>query len=188
MNADGSDQKRLTFNERAPDWTPFFSPDGKEVVYVSNESVNWEIWTVDLDTLERKHHTPDSGGNFVPRWRPDGAKILYLGWRGGKYPEVGSFDLVLMNPDGAGKKELAPSPVMEMSSRWSPDGSRILFWSWRTGNPEIFVMNADGSDLRQLTNNLAWDMFPSWSPDGKRIAFDSDRMGNFDIWVVEVPR
>jgi Tol biopolymer transport system component len=91
-----------------------------------------------------------------------------------------------MNPDGSGKKDMAPSSVEEMSSRWSPDGNRILFWSWRSGNPEIFVMKSDGRSQRQLTENLAWDMVPSWSPDGKKIAFDSDRMGNFDIWVMEV--
>jgi TolB protein len=111
-----------------------------------------------------------------------------VGWRGGEYAtKKGNFDIVVMNVDGSGKRELAPSPFDERSSRWSPDGSRVVFWSWRTGSPQIYVINADGSGLRQLTDNLAYNVFPSWSPDGKRIAFESDRMGNFDIWVMEVP-
>jgi TolB protein len=165
-------------------WTPRWSPDGKKVTYVSNETEQFEIWTVDVETLERKNLTPDSDANFVPHWSPDGSRILYSVWRGD--PVEGSYDLATVFPDGTGQRDLVASPVDEMSSRWSPDGHQILFWSWRTGNPEIFLVKAVGSGMKQLTDNLAWDMFPSWSPDGKRIAFDSDRMGNFDIWVMEL--
>jgi len=192
MDADGSNLKRLTFNEKGLDWTPHWSPDGKKIAYISDDTPTGilEIWTMNLETGEKRHLSPDGQDNVVPQWRPpEGRQILYQGWRGGKYAALqGSYDLVIMNPDASEKRDLIPSPVQEMSGRWSPDGERILFWSWRTGNPEIFIASPDGSGLTQLTDNLAYDVFPSFSPDGKKIAFDSDRMGNFDIWVMEVPR
>jgi TolB protein len=84
---------------------------------------------------------------------------------------VGGYAGVLwvMNPDGNGRRRLAPAhPAM----RWSPDGQKIAFVSsLPTDLDNIYVMNADGSGQRKLTHGNAREHSPVWSPDGRRIAF-----------------
>ena len=54
-----------------------FSPDGRWVVYGSNESGNWEIYVAPFPGPGRKWQVSVGGGGW-PKWRRDGAEILYL--------------------------------------------------------------------------------------------------------------
>ena len=48
MNADGSEQTRLTKN-KVFDRDPCFSPDGSKIVFTSNCDGNWEIYIMNID-------------------------------------------------------------------------------------------------------------------------------------------
>jgi serine/threonine protein kinase/Tol biopolymer transport system component len=54
-----------------------FSPDGRWVVYDSNESQRYEIYVAPFARPSEKHQISSSGGTR-PRWRPDGKEIFYL--------------------------------------------------------------------------------------------------------------
>jgi len=73
-------------------WVPFVSgkasytsgqvsPDGKWVVYASNETGDWEIYVTTFPTAAGKWQVSRGGGS-EPRWRGDGNEIFYLGARG----------------------------------------------------------------------------------------------------------
>ena len=53
------------------------SPDGKWVVYASNESGDWEIYATTFPTPSGKLQV-SRGGGTEPRWRGDGKEIFYL--------------------------------------------------------------------------------------------------------------
>jgi Tol biopolymer transport system component/predicted Ser/Thr protein kinase len=57
---------------------PRFSPDGRWVAYQSNESQQAEIYVAPFPGRGGKRQISTSGG-FLPRWRPDGKEIFYLG-------------------------------------------------------------------------------------------------------------
>ena len=58
-----------------------FSPDGKWVVYASNESGDWEIYVTTYPAATGKWQV-SRGGGTEPRWRGDGKEIFYIGPHG----------------------------------------------------------------------------------------------------------
>jgi eukaryotic-like serine/threonine-protein kinase len=57
------------------------SPDGKWVVYSSDESGNWEIYVTSFPAAAGKWQV-SRGGGTEPRWRGDGKEIFYIGSNG----------------------------------------------------------------------------------------------------------
>ena len=54
-----------------------YSPDGRSMVYASNESGRPEVYVMSLDGSGGKTLISNAGGSF-PRWRRDGKEIVYL--------------------------------------------------------------------------------------------------------------
>ncbi len=63
MNADGSNQKRLTYNEDK-EKDASFSPHGSKIAFARNVGgSNWEIYLMNIDGSNEKRLTTDSQGN-----------------------------------------------------------------------------------------------------------------------------
>jgi hypothetical protein len=55
---------------------PQFSPDGKWLVYVSNESGRWEVYAQAVSGSKEKWLISNAGG-AEPQWRGDGKELFY---------------------------------------------------------------------------------------------------------------
>jgi len=74
MNADGTDQTRLT-NNPAGDWNPDWSPDGTRIAFNSNrESGQDEIYVMNPDGSGVTDLTNNPASDGSPTWSPDGTK------------------------------------------------------------------------------------------------------------------
>jgi Tol biopolymer transport system component len=175
MNAVGSGQTRLT-NNSADDREPAWSPDGREIAFVSN----FEIYVMNADGTEQPTqltHNSDRGDEW-PTWSPDGSKIAFTRY-GDPFGAV-----YVVSKDGSPPNALTNNAANDFDPAWSPDGSAIAFVSDRNGFLDVYVMNTDGSAQSPLTNAPANDSDPAWSPDGSKIAFTSLRDGNAEIYVM----
>ena len=56
---------------------PALSPDGRYLAYMSNESAEWEIYTMEFPGGERKRRVSVDGGTS-PRWLGQGGELIYL--------------------------------------------------------------------------------------------------------------
>ncbi|HTE18531.1 MAG TPA: hypothetical protein VK689_09145 [Armatimonadota bacterium] len=87
MNADGSNKQQITSNGAA-NFCPFFTPDGKRLIFASNmddpKGRNFELYMINLNGtgLERVTHEPTFDG--FPMFSPDGKKLIFASNRGAK--------------------------------------------------------------------------------------------------------
>ena len=107
-------------------------------------------------------------------WTPDN-RIIYQSTAGG------SFDLWIVDADGANQKQLTVQSLVEGSSSnvassspsVSPDGRYVVFTANRTGNFDIWRMDINNGNLMQLTNE-GGVYSPHCSPDGRWVVYTSN--------------
>ena len=181
MNADGSNQRQITVNDR-DDEVPAWSPNGKMIVFQRDfdpvrGEVDYDILTMKADGTHERNLTHSPGvQDFEADWSPDGRRIAFTSERDG------DGEIYTMTPDGSRVRQLTINDgPFDAEPNWSPDGRKIAFTSGRDAvdatpfQVEIYTMRANGDDQTRLTFDDLSDFLPSWSPDGRRIAFSSFR-------------
>ena len=193
MNANGKQIRRLTEQPKF-DVEPAWSPDGKQITFVSyrdleqvpkGEIHRGEIYLMNPDGTNPVNLTQvPERADGVSSWSPDGKQIAFTSAELFNADLLANSDIFVMDTDGANPRNLTNHEALDETPDWSPDGNRIAFSSDRDGNWEIYVMNPDGTNPINLTNHPAKDGRPDWSPDGHQIAFTSYRDGNLEIYVM----
>ena len=190
MNADGTDEVRLTFTTSGNCIFPEWSPDGRTIAFHLNPTElggRFEIFVVEADGSGATRRLTDMSALGLSAlnatWSPDGKRIAF-----NSQDAAGNRDLWAINLDGTGLTRLTSDPANEANPDWSPDGRTIAFNSNRSGNPDIYLMSADGAhdanDWVRLTFEPTGDISPDWSPNGRWIAFETLRDGNREIYVM----
>jgi Tol biopolymer transport system component len=174
MNADGTGRKQLT-NFPATAFYPSLSPDGQTVYFSSNQSGNFEIYSIDINGNGLQQLTNKIGSLYAPELSPDGERILFTNNGNG---------LWVMNPDGSNPHAITSHD--DIDPTWSADGSHIAFASNRQGQRQLFVANANGKKVDKVTNLKQMGGRSSWSPDGTKLAFYRGPEGDHDIYVINI--
>lgn len=186
MNADGSDQTKLT---NLPVWNdaPVWSPDGTMIAWSHSRDENGGIYIMNADGSGQINLTPGVFG-FGPSWSPDGSRIAFSA-----HAETDGFSsdqIFVVNRDGSGLTRLTQTKATSFNPRWSPDGSKILFLSnllSQGSDRDVFTMSADGTNQLNLTNTRYLpEADPAWSPDGRQIAYVGWQEGGGDAEVYVV--
>ena len=203
INPDGTGVLPTSSDNRTVDGLPRWSPDGSKMVFSSNQSGIYQIWSMNADGSDRKRLTDLKGRSAMPRWSPDGSKIVFTSEvrdaEGGT-----SLEIFVMNSDGSGVQQITSPAVAAVGGAvdpesekmawnsvpaWSPDSSRILFSSNRDGDgvtPTLYIMNSDGSDQKKFGLSVALDgSEPDWSPVTNKIVFVRGTAAKGDIWVMD---
>jgi dipeptidyl aminopeptidase/acylaminoacyl peptidase len=196
MNPDGTDLRRVTSSDR-DEARPAWSPDGRKLVFerVIDDSTcdnfvecGEELFTINVDGTGERRLTDNHTFDLFPAWSPDGSKIAFSRFELGSCVNQFSscnWDIVTIDPDGAGEVNLLHNDEANLNPNWSPDGAQIAFSSTLDSCcvGEIFTMKADGTGLRQLTSfphpgDWFTSLDPAWSPDGTEIVFSAGYAGS----------
>ena len=62
-----------------------FSPDGEQLLYMSNEDGDFEIYLVDADGTGKRNLTNNDDNESAPSWSPDGQSIVFSSDRSGQW-------------------------------------------------------------------------------------------------------
>lgn len=123
MNADGSDQTRLTHTPAIAENDAAWSPDGTRLVYARQENGNWDIYTMHADGSAITRRTTHAGADRNPAWSPDGARIAFESDRDG------DKEIYILAVGGSAGSEvnLTSHPEDQSEPAWSPDGTQLAF-------------------------------------------------------------
>ena len=129
MNADGSEQTRLT-DSPGYDGGPFFTPDGQHIVWrhFTSDGSQADIYTMQIDSSNVQRLTDFDSMSWAPYFHPSGAYVIFASNKLG----FSNFELYLV--DARGRHE----PVRVTSTDgfdglpvFSPDGNRLCWTSTR---------------------------------------------------------
>jgi tricorn protease len=191
-------EARLLVSHPATESRPLYSPDGRNLAFISNRTGNGDIYVLTFDTGDLKRLTFDDGKDQLDAWSRDGRWIYFTS---SSRDISGMNDLLRVSIDGG-----TPMPVSadrytsEFYSAPSPDGKTLAFTAhgvasgqwWRKGHShldecEIWLMrDAPAPSYERITEGGAKEMWPMWSADGGSIFYVSDRSGAQNIWTASV--
>ncbi|HXG65928.1 MAG TPA: S9 family peptidase [Blastocatellia bacterium] len=207
---EGGAPVKLTNGAKRDD-TPRWSPDGKQVAFISDRDGKPQVWLIDPRGGEASKLTDAKAGVASFAWSPDGRRVAYLApdpptdEEEKKQKERDDTLLVDQNlkmthlhvigVEGRDSRQLTKGNFNVTSLSWSPDGKQIAFAFQPTPKaPDAFrsdisVVALEDGKVRKLVEREGLDASPQWSPDGATIAFDSnedgiDWIGNTYLCVV----
>jgi Tol biopolymer transport system component len=101
MKADGTGKRQVTFQPGAS-FAPYFTPDGKQIIYSSNwenpHGRNFDLYLVDVKGGAPKPVTRDLEFDGFPMFSPDGKWLVFASNRGGKVRGETNLFLVEWKP------------------------------------------------------------------------------------------
>ena len=176
-DADGYNPQTILESPQ-PILSPAWSPDGRQIAYVSFESGNSAIYVQNVLTGQRRVVASGRGINSAPAWSPDGRKLAMTRSLDGN-PEI--YVLYL---DANRFQRVTDNPAIDTEPTWSPDGMNIAFTSDRGGGPQIYEVNLLTLQPKRLTfDEGPYNARPRFSPDGQMLAMVHGSDGTYRIAI-----
>ena len=175
--------KHTIMESTDPIMSPAWSPDSRQLAYVSFENNRSSVWVQTLRTGNRFQVSSRPGINGAPSFSPDGRKLVIT--LGGV---DGNPDIYVLDINSRQTTRLTTHRAIDTEGSWSPDGRHIYFTSDRSGGPQIYRIAAEGGTPERVTFEGSYNARPRLSPDGKKLAMVTNDQGNFRIAVMDLER
>ncbi|KOF03193.1 amidohydrolase [Roseivirga seohaensis subsp. aquiponti] len=157
------------------DSQPRFSPDGKKVIFISDESGGENVWTYDFATDKKNQVTKGNSNAYQsPEWTPDGKYMIAS--KGG-----GSHKLWLYHVEGGSGTALVSEPSnMRMVEGAFGKDDRYIWFSRRTGSSQynasmpqyqMATYDRETGEITAQSSRYGSSFRPTPSTDGKWLVY-----------------
>ena len=165
---------------------PSFSPDGKEVVFISFPN----IARMDIATRQVEFLTNNRDSNTIYSnldWSYDGSSIAFL--MSTDADQI-IMNICIMDIESRDIRQLTDSPGIKSRPSWSPDSSKIVYaeQDLQSHFHDLYVVDKEGKEVVNITQTSDTDeLFPFWLTDN-RIAFMSFTQSSsvFDVFIMNM--
>jgi tricorn protease len=161
---DRGDVTRVT-NSYFRDTDPRWSPDGKWVAYVSDQTGRPEVWLAGTDGMGAKKLSDSDAEKLSLTWMPDSKSLLYTG---------SDHKLNMVNVESGQTKMLATNDSSGISGvTVSPDGAWIAYnKADHDLRQHVYFIAAAGGEEHRLPDALQYASYdPRFTADGKKLIF-----------------
>ena len=149
------------FSSPQPLMSPSWSPDRKEIAYVSFEEGTSRIFLQELSSAKRKGLKLEEGINSSPNWSPNGDMISAV------LSKSGNPDLFIYDLEQSSWTQITKHFGIDTEPDWSPDSRSLLFTSNRSGSPQIYEANIKSNRIKRLTFEGTYNARARYLPNGK---------------------
>lgn len=178
-DADGHNPQSLLVSSE-PIMSPSWSPDGRQIAYVSFEKKKQQIFTVNVENGQRRLITDFSGINSAPTWSPDGRQLAVVLSKSGN-PKIYIIDL-----SSGSLKQMTFGEAIDTEPRFSPDGKSMLFTSGRGGSPQVYKLSLADGAISRVTYDGNYNARATYTPDQRQIIMFHRQDSRFNIAVQDV--
>ena len=164
--------RNLTRTDGAAERFPIWSPDGRWIAYLSDESGEYEMYVTQSDGRGETRQLTKDGNSYRQsgNWSPDSKHLTFTDKSGALYlVEVESGDSKLVDTDPFAE---------EMEASWSHDSNWLCYakaTDTRAPSSNIWVYNIKDGTQKQLTSGFFQDSNPTFDRKGEYIFFSSNR-------------
>jgi TolB protein len=152
--------ERLTVGRLSDNLSPTFSPDGRQIAFVSTRAGGQQIYVMSADGTGQELFAPFdygvTGNSNAPEWSPDGTQLAF------HRDVAGSPQVFLMETRSRTVRQLTSYGRNE-DPTWAPDGRHLAFVSSRTGRRQVWIIDIETGRVRQVTT-VGDARLPAWSP------------------------
>lgn len=164
VNFDGSQNIPLTTGNQK-DHSPYWSGDGKRIIFISNKDGSNQVY---LKWLDGGYEAKLTNFKEVPknlRWSPDGQWIAFT-----MFVEENGDTLTKLKGKPKGAVWNKPATFIEEMSYRSDGTSGFV----KAGSDQLFIISVDGGTARQLTFAQNDVRTAEWSRDGSSLYFHAN--------------
>ncbi len=166
---------RVLLRSSQPVMSPSWSPNGRELAYVSFEGNKPSIYVQNVATGGRRVISNYPGINGAPAFSPDGRQVALVLTQTG-YPKI-----YLMNLASGSLKQVTDGNSIDTEPSFSPNGNTLLFTSNRGGGPQIYQLDLSSQQVQRVTFSGNYNTTASYLPNGQGFVVLHGDSGNFAI-------
>jgi tricorn protease len=158
-----------------------YSPDGRRLAYISDESGEEEIWVYDFGTQARRKLTTHESVKAGLSWAPNSQKLLF----------TASNRLFEVDAAGGPARELGANPAGGFAGpQYSADGAWVIYVKRDDDqNADVFLLDLATKREYNVTQSPFNETSAELTPDGKSVVFTSNRVdGVNQLFVVSLTR
>ena len=175
--------------------SPRWSPDGREIGFLSDRDGKKQIYVISLAGGEARGVSKSETPVIAFKWTPDGKNLVYTASDADpkemkdRKEKYGEFEIVkseyemnhlwLQPLEGKATQLTSGKAFSVTGFSISPDGSKIAFGAaanptpGSSGSSDLYTVGISDKTVHKIVDMRGPESNPMWSPDGNQIAFQT---------------